>query len=87
MDNMSVDDPSRKRVVREESGKSVEVKEKQKGDPSASALAIVPVGAGMVSPPLIRDPKRSRMEDEERESSSIPVKNLAGSFEERRRAQ
>ena len=59
-----------------------------KGD-ATDKLAIVPipVGTSMVSPPPIRDQKRSRKEGDDNENPSNVVKSLAGSFEEHRRAQ
>ena len=56
MEDMAVDDPSRKRMDRKVSGKNAMVPGKQQGEPSATDLAIVPVG-DVVSPLPPRDPK------------------------------
>ena len=50
-------------------------------------LALVPVGSSVASPPPTRELKRSKTFEEGNEGSNSAVKNLAGSFEERRRAQ
>lgn len=87
MDDMTVEDMSRKRADRGDLDKANMMEEKQTGDPKATELAIVPAGSGLVSPPPNRDPKCSKIEVDERDKLSIPVKSLAGSFKERHRAQ
>ena len=54
---------------------------------NTSSLAIVPVGLTGASPPPRRDLKRTKKTGEDSEDVISTVKNLAGSFEEHRRAQ
>ena len=57
------------------------------GELKGNELAVVPLGAGVVSPPPMRDPKCTRKEEDEKDGQNNVVKILAGSFEGRRRGQ
>nr|XP_020169113.1 uncharacterized protein LOC109754603 [Aegilops tauschii subsp. strangulata] len=86
-DDIDVEDASRKRIAGAELGSSqITQPSSEMTQNTNNLLAIVPIGT-IVSPPLKRDPKRTKSNEDSSNGTNSAVKNLAGSFEERRRAQ